>query len=114
MSYHPENKPAITLGAGLQALVEQHDRPNGLPDTRWFDDALVTARSALEAQKLATITVVRRDVYGKQKIYPSCDKAKMIAAIAGTATLTSRVIELARDLGFDVVEEYGRSIWPEV
>ena len=56
------------------------------------------------------VAVEVREVYGVRVAYPANDKAKVVAAIANAKTLTGRVRELARDLGFNVVEIYGRSL----
>lgn len=50
------------------------------------------------------IEVEVRSVYGVATIYPCNDSAKVLAQIAGTKTLTPRVLELARDLGLQVVD----------
>lgn len=50
------------------------------------------------------IEVTVREVYGAPNIYPANDAAKVLAQIAGTKTLTPRVLELARDLGLKVVD----------
>jgi len=49
-----------------------------------------------------TITVEIRDVYGKQTIYPVCDKAQIFADIAGTKTLLPRDIQRIQRLGYKV------------
>ena len=56
------------------------------------------------------VLVEIRDVYGNRLAYPANDKAKVVAAIAKAKSLNSVVRELARDLGFNVVELYGRSL----
>lgn len=48
------------------------------------------------------ITVRIRGVYGNELIYPVCDKAKILANIAGTKTLTRQTLAYASQLGFDV------------
>lgn len=45
-----------------------------------------------------------RAVYGRNTIYPVNDAAKLLAEIAGTKTLTSKVLVLAKRLGFCIVE----------
>jgi hypothetical protein len=49
------------------------------------------------------ITVELKDVYGKQLIYPACDKAKAFAAIAGTKTLSQANLWQIKDLGYQVL-----------
>ena len=48
------------------------------------------------------ITVQVRDVYGTEKVYPICDDAKRFAAIAGTTTLTKRVLRCVETLGYRI------------
>ena len=52
-----------------------------------------------------TITVEIRDVYGKQTIYPVCDKAHTFAALTGQKTLSSRHIEIIKGLGYSILIE---------
>lgn len=49
-----------------------------------------------------TIQVMVRTVYGKNLVYPICDKAKAFAQIAGHKTLDQRAIALIESLGFEV------------
>ena len=49
---------------------------------------------------MTPIKIDVRTVYGVEKIYPACDTAKLIAAIAGTKTLTRETLRLAWSLGF--------------
>lgn len=48
------------------------------------------------------ITVLLRDVYGTEKVYPICDDALRFAAIAGTTTLTKRVLRCVETLGYNI------------
>jgi hypothetical protein len=48
------------------------------------------------------ITVQVRDVYGTEKFYPICDDALRFAAIAGTTTLTQRVLKCVEALGYRI------------
>jgi len=48
------------------------------------------------------ITVQVRDVYGTEKVYPICDSAMQFASIAGTTTLTKRVLKCIETLGYDI------------
>jgi len=52
-----------------------------------------------------TITVEIKNNYGYEKIYPACPISRKFAAIAGTKTLTERVIELIKGLGYTVQVE---------
>lgn len=40
--------------------------------------------------------------YGKELIYPACDKSELFAKIAGAKTLTRGNIDHIKALGFDV------------
>jgi hypothetical protein len=46
------------------------------------------------------IIVKVKEVYGIQKVYPVCPKAKAIARIAGTKTLTDHTLQEIDVLGF--------------
>jgi hypothetical protein len=48
------------------------------------------------------ITVQMRDVYGTEKVYPICDSAMQFASIAGTTTLTVRVLKRIEALGYTI------------
>ncbi len=53
---------------------------------------------------MAEKIVVRVDrVYGKVVVYPVCEKAKLLAQIAGTSTLTHKTLSLAERMGFEIV-----------
>lgn len=54
------------------------------------------------------IQVQVRNVYGKPVVYPANEAAELIAAIAGTKTLSTATLAYARRLGFDIqqVEAY--------
>lgn len=41
-----------------------------------------------------------KNVYGTEKVYPVCEKAKILAALTGSKTLTDKVIFYAKKLGF--------------
>lgn len=50
------------------------------------------------------LKVTARRVYGENKIYPVCAKAKALARIAGTSTLTSSTMDVAsQELGYEFV-----------
>ena len=51
------------------------------------------------------IEVEVREVFGVPKAYPANDAARHLAAIAGTETLTARVIALAKKMGFEICEK---------
>ena len=79
--------------------------------SKWFAsriDARETIRSNFMQQAqsvqqdLPTIHVRVMDVYGRQVVYPVCDKAQVFAAIAGTTSLTETTLRCIRKLGHDI------------
>ena len=48
------------------------------------------------------IIVTIKQVYGNEAIYPVCDKAKALAALAGTKTLTRAALTQIKNLGFQI------------
>ena len=52
-----------------------------------------------------TITVKIRNVYGEERVYPVCEKAKIFARLAGTKTLTDHAIGLIKSLGYTIEVE---------
>ena len=48
------------------------------------------------------IIVKIRDVYGKEAVYPACQKSLAFARIANSKTLTERVLAEVRALGYEV------------
>lgn len=48
------------------------------------------------------ITVRIKEVYGVRNVYPVCDKAKLLAQLAGTKTLTAAAIEAIKSLGYKI------------
>ncbi len=52
-----------------------------------------------------TITVKIKSVYGKEKVYPACDKSLLFAEIARTKTLQTDTINKIKELGYKIVVE---------
>lgn len=48
------------------------------------------------------IQVKIKNVYGNTAIYPECETAKRFAALAKQKTLTTREINIIKDLGYTV------------
>jgi hypothetical protein len=48
------------------------------------------------------IIIRLKDVYGTQKAYPVCEKAKLFARLAGTATLTHDTRQIILALGYNI------------
>jgi hypothetical protein len=51
------------------------------------------------------ITIRLKDVYGRQTAYPVCEKAKLFARLAGTATLTHDTRQIILALGYNIEVE---------
>jgi hypothetical protein len=49
-----------------------------------------------------TIQVIIKNVYGEEKVYPVCDKAKVFAELLKQTTLTYRDIQTIKKLGYEV------------
>lgn len=63
------------------------------------------ANAIYEKEREAAKLFIRVDrVYGKITLYPVCEKAKLLAEIAGTTTLTNKALALAERMGFEIVE----------
>jgi hypothetical protein len=54
------------------------------------------------------ITVRVTNNYGIQTVYPVCEVARKLAALAGTKTLTPQAIHLIKGLGYTVLVEEQR------
>jgi hypothetical protein len=52
-----------------------------------------------------TITVLTKDVYGQEKIYPVSEEAIKLAKLAGTKTLTPAAIQIIKSLGYSIIEQ---------
>jgi hypothetical protein len=74
------------------------DHGDNLWDTRAEADEVI----ALIQGRNLFIHVRVMDVYGRQVVYPVCDKAQVFAAIAGTTSLTETTLRCIRKLGFDI------------
>lgn len=48
------------------------------------------------------ILVSIKQVYGSTMVYPECDKAKLLAKLTGTKTLTPAHLAIIRELGYSV------------
>lgn len=56
-------------------------------------------------QLQASITVRVDRVYGNITLYPVCERAQLLAEIAGTKTLKPSTLGLAERLGFQIVQQ---------
>lgn len=48
------------------------------------------------------ILVSIKNVYGNETVYPECETAKVLAQLAGQKTLTTRTIQLIKQLGYTI------------
>ena len=51
------------------------------------------------------LVVSKKNVYGVERVYPVCNKAKIFAAISGNKTLLPEVIEQIKKLGYNLTTE---------
>ena len=51
------------------------------------------------------LIVEKKNVYGVERVYPVCTKAKIFAAISGNKTLLPEVIEQIKKLGYNLTTE---------
>jgi len=56
--------------------------------------------ASLTEGKQMELVVEIRNVYGVEQVYPVCNKAKLFASIAGTKTLTHKVMIDIASLGY--------------
>lgn len=50
-----------------------------------------------------TIKLTAKNLYGRTIFYPANNEARLLAQIAGTATLTRQALELAKAMGCEIV-----------
>jgi len=48
------------------------------------------------------ITIKIEKNYGIETAYPSCDKSRLLAKLAGTKTITAHALETIRALGYEI------------
>ena len=48
------------------------------------------------------LIVEKKNVYGVERVYPVCKKAKLFALISGNKTLLPEVIESVKALGYNL------------
>ncbi len=51
------------------------------------------------------LIVEKKNVYGVERVYPVCNKAKLFARISGNKTLLPEDIELIKKLGYNLTTE---------
>lgn len=59
------------------------------------------------------IIVRIKNVYGEEKVYPVCEKARLFASIAGTRTLTPVTLHEVRKLGYTITVSHGATLAAE-
>ena len=52
-----------------------------------------------------SLIVEKKNVYGIERVYPVCNKAKLFARISGNKTLLPEDIELIKKLGYNLTTE---------
>jgi len=57
------------------------------------------------------ITIHIRNVYGEDKAYPVCEKAKLFTDIAGTKTLRPADLNYIQALGYKITVKQQRQEW---
>ena len=65
-------------------------------------EAVLMRKSQNIRKNKMTITVKIKNVFGTDKIYPVCDKAKTFARLTETKTLTSYAINNIKALGYTI------------
>jgi hypothetical protein len=53
--------------------------------------------------KMRTVEIEIKNIYGVEKYYPKCDKAKLFTKMLGQSTLTERDVSVIKQLGYEVV-----------
>lgn len=51
------------------------------------------------------ITIKVKNVYGVDRIYPVCDKAKLFIALTGNKTFSAGDIDRIKALGYQIITE---------
>ena len=51
------------------------------------------------------LIVEKKNVYGVERVYPVCKKARLFANISGNKTLLPEVIEMIKELGYNLTTE---------
>jgi hypothetical protein len=59
----------------------------------------------LRVISLTNLIVEKKNVYGVERVYPVCNKAKLFASISGNKTLLPEVIEQIKKLGYNLTTE---------
>lgn len=89
-------------GEGAQALVTgQADTPH--TPIRQDLDAAETGKGEMLARLGAEVVVEAHQAYGKTLYRPKDARAKLLADIVGTKTLTRETLALVKRLGFEIV-----------
>jgi hypothetical protein len=68
-----------------------------------MSEAAKLMHRALAGDRLVIVHV--KEVYGRTCVYPVSPAAQAIARLTGTKTLTLEALGIARELGFEVVED---------
>lgn len=46
-----------------------------------------------------------KNIYGREMIYPACEKSKLFALLAGNRTLTTDVLAIIKQLGYSLTKD---------
>ena len=65
----------------------------------------LTTKDEKRSEKVHNLIVEKKNVYGVERVYPICNKAKLFASISGNKTLLPEVIELVKKLGYNLTTE---------
>lgn len=60
-----------------------------------------------------SLKIQTKVIYGKEMIYPMCDKSKIFAQLAGNKTLTHETLLLLKQLGYSFAEVPVSNRWTE-
>jgi hypothetical protein len=52
------------------------------------------------------ITVEIKTLYGKQHIYPVCERGQMVAELIGQKTLTEKQVECLKKMGYEILVQH--------
>jgi hypothetical protein len=59
--------------------------------------------------KDTTIKFINRPSYGRDRFYPVSEFSKFLCLVSETETLTERVLTIAKNQGFEIIEEHQKA-----
>ena len=60
----------------------------------------LTTKDEKRSEKVHNLIVEKKNVYGVERVYPVCNKAKILTALTGNKTLLDVDIKLIKQLGY--------------